>query len=541
VSTFPTNPALEAAIVANANEDTPRLAYADWLDENGDPDRAEFIRVQCRLADMPPSDPDWVDLTERQSELDCRLKHRFLTRVGEDADRFDFGTELVGQLEEPFRRGFPYTITCQSEGDEWTADEVTRVASELTRLVRTTTLRAFQACPAPPGRLRDLLKAPVFAELTGLTVHPLARGRGEAADLPGFYRFLASATRRVERLFLYYALSPEAVAALAKAKFPALRRLTVNEIPEPDGVKQLTKAAWFRRLRHLRCGLEDSLVAGAVLTALGELPELHTLDLLKFAPLAVGAFARGEFPSLARLVYSGPSGKAFIRRLAVGKFPSLTAFEMTDRGMDNDGLAELLKADWFERLRVLDLSHNDITDRGLKALALHPVAKRLRVLKLGDNKFGKGGLDALAAPGAFPELTTLSLRSFHKRKVAPGDVTKWLQTLRLPRLRHLDLQNWPLSNTGAKALAANPTFAGLTRLDLGSCIIGDAGMKALLASPHSQNLVELQLSGNAIKTGAAALADPAVLSQLGECWLDGNNIPQKARAKLERDGLYLIT
>ena len=46
MSTFPTEPALEAAIVAHADEDTPRLAYADWLDEHGDPDRAAFIRVQ---------------------------------------------------------------------------------------------------------------------------------------------------------------------------------------------------------------------------------------------------------------------------------------------------------------------------------------------------------------------------------------------------------------------------------------------------------------------------------------------------------------
>jgi uncharacterized protein (TIGR02996 family) len=187
--------ALLSAIIHHPDEDTPRLAYADWLDENDDPDRAEFIRVQIRLADMPPGDPDWVDLTARQSELACRLKHLFLTRVGEDADGFDFGTDLVGELEEPFRRGFPYTVTCQSEGDEWTAEEVTRVANELTRLVRTTTIRAFQGYSTPVNRLRDLLKAPIFTELTGLTLHPFARSRGEAAGLPHFYRFLASAPR----------------------------------------------------------------------------------------------------------------------------------------------------------------------------------------------------------------------------------------------------------------------------------------------------------------------------------------------------------
>src|SRR5262249_29188021 len=37
-------------ILANPGDDTPRLVYADWLDEQGDPARAEFIRAGCELA-----------------------------------------------------------------------------------------------------------------------------------------------------------------------------------------------------------------------------------------------------------------------------------------------------------------------------------------------------------------------------------------------------------------------------------------------------------------------------------------------------------
>src|SRR5207253_2658330 len=33
-------------IVANIDDDTPRLVYADWLTENDQDERAEFIRVQ---------------------------------------------------------------------------------------------------------------------------------------------------------------------------------------------------------------------------------------------------------------------------------------------------------------------------------------------------------------------------------------------------------------------------------------------------------------------------------------------------------------
>lgn len=39
--------ALLLAIAADPAEDTHRLVFADWLEENGEPARAEFVRVQC--------------------------------------------------------------------------------------------------------------------------------------------------------------------------------------------------------------------------------------------------------------------------------------------------------------------------------------------------------------------------------------------------------------------------------------------------------------------------------------------------------------
>jgi|SRR5579883_147281 len=35
-------------------EDTPRLMYADWLEENDQPERAEFIRLQCASHALQP-------------------------------------------------------------------------------------------------------------------------------------------------------------------------------------------------------------------------------------------------------------------------------------------------------------------------------------------------------------------------------------------------------------------------------------------------------------------------------------------------------
>src|SRR5258708_1048822 len=38
--------ALLRAIAEHPEEDTPRLMYADWLDETGQPERADFVRTQ---------------------------------------------------------------------------------------------------------------------------------------------------------------------------------------------------------------------------------------------------------------------------------------------------------------------------------------------------------------------------------------------------------------------------------------------------------------------------------------------------------------
>ncbi len=37
-------------------DDAPRLIYADWLEEHGRAERAELIRLQCRLAALPQED-----------------------------------------------------------------------------------------------------------------------------------------------------------------------------------------------------------------------------------------------------------------------------------------------------------------------------------------------------------------------------------------------------------------------------------------------------------------------------------------------------
>ena len=66
---MPTENAFLQAVLADPEDDAPRLIYADWLDEQGEGERAEFIRVQCALARMDEDD-------ERRPELEARRAHR---------------------------------------------------------------------------------------------------------------------------------------------------------------------------------------------------------------------------------------------------------------------------------------------------------------------------------------------------------------------------------------------------------------------------------------------------------------------------------
>lgn len=54
------------AVIESPEDDAPRLAFADWLESDGNTERAEFIRVQCSLAAMPADDPRRTELEHRE-------------------------------------------------------------------------------------------------------------------------------------------------------------------------------------------------------------------------------------------------------------------------------------------------------------------------------------------------------------------------------------------------------------------------------------------------------------------------------------------
>src|SRR5688572_16281574 len=95
-------PALLRAVIDNPSEDTPRLVFADWLDEHDEEDRAEFIRAQVRLAGMKPWDDGYTALDVR-----CRHLRRAHPEWFDVAEDFVFRMErFCGRQEESVDRGF---------------------------------------------------------------------------------------------------------------------------------------------------------------------------------------------------------------------------------------------------------------------------------------------------------------------------------------------------------------------------------------------------------------------------------------------------
>jgi uncharacterized protein (TIGR02996 family) len=75
------------AIIENPDDDARRLVYADWLEDHGESERAEFIRVQIELAKLPNVDKRRPLLKQRETELLARnesewikpIRHRVLS------------------------------------------------------------------------------------------------------------------------------------------------------------------------------------------------------------------------------------------------------------------------------------------------------------------------------------------------------------------------------------------------------------------------------------------------------------------------------
>ncbi|VTU01329.1 Repeat-companion domain protein OS=Isosphaera pallida (strain ATCC 43644 / DSM 9630 / IS1B) GN=Isop_0391 PE=4 SV=1 [Gemmataceae bacterium] len=129
--------ALLAAIIANPDDDTPRLVYADWLDENGQPERAEFIRLQLLSGYTIEQDNRQYDL------LEANRKAWSAHSPQSPPDRR--GGEL---WEWVFERGMVEGIFCEADTflENWP------------RLTTATPIRHLALYDAGAGHLEDLAR-----------------------------------------------------------------------------------------------------------------------------------------------------------------------------------------------------------------------------------------------------------------------------------------------------------------------------------------------------------------------------------------------
>ena len=89
--------ALLQAIIDSPDDESLRLVYADYLEENGEAARADFIRTQCELARLPEDSERRASLEARERELLPGFTEKTL------AERYQKFLEESSQDEEVLR------------------------------------------------------------------------------------------------------------------------------------------------------------------------------------------------------------------------------------------------------------------------------------------------------------------------------------------------------------------------------------------------------------------------------------------------------
>ncbi len=323
-----------AAVLAAPDDDTPRLVYADWLDERGSADdraRAALVRAQCRLEHLPPGRPRAKLAAEARAVL---KKHaRAWTQALTDAK---LGTDWT------FRRGF-------IDGGAMSPTTFVRRGDELFALAPT--LRAVRFVNAA-NETSELAASPFLARLSAVDLSQMCTCgwcaiHEELADLfksrhATGLKCLSVARDRIDGA---------GAVALARAKVLAnLTELDLSHNPlDTAGVEALVRS------RHL-----------------GKLTTLN---------LAAAALQNAAAEALA----------------GATAFRALTRLDLSFNGIGARGTAALAASPLFRRLAAVDLSSNGIGEGGAAALAKLPADAELEQLVLRGVALSDAALARLKA------------------------------------------------------------------------------------------------------------------------------------------------
>jgi uncharacterized protein (TIGR02996 family) len=164
--------ALFAKILANPDDDAPRLAYADWLDKHGDPIRAEFIRVQIeeeKVSFNQRSDRGYQLWQAHREEWESPI----LAALGLSA-------QSHSRLYLHFTRGFVDTIRALGHGRAWLVVDRAETLFTLAPIQELILWGQWDKEPDPYGdppqiydpigqdTLRELVRKPCFRALRSL-------------------------------------------------------------------------------------------------------------------------------------------------------------------------------------------------------------------------------------------------------------------------------------------------------------------------------------------------------------------------------------
>jgi uncharacterized protein (TIGR02996 family) len=149
-----------ATIRANPLDDTPRLIFADWLEEQGEPERAAFIRFQCAFPSWDSSHPRFAELLERERVFDP-----FKPQWQAELPQF----HGVKWWLDWFHRGFIDQVTFRSVKSFRLYANPVFAAAPVTKLeVRRITDRT----------IRDVLASPFLHQLTSLYLNGILSDAG---------------------------------------------------------------------------------------------------------------------------------------------------------------------------------------------------------------------------------------------------------------------------------------------------------------------------------------------------------------------------
>ncbi|MEJ7600075.1 MAG: TIGR02996 domain-containing protein [Kofleriaceae bacterium] len=495
-------------------DDAPRLVYADWLEEQGNLERAQLIRAQCELAALPAWHP------------------RAVTAAWE-------AEALLGWWGDRWRAELPAI-----EGIEWTEFERGFVSTVRVRDLRALYAHAASiAAAAPVSRVElaalDESQIP-YERVPWLRTVRLTNG-GEYVFHPAHSILTVAPALEIANLREYGDL-----AWASRARSAPLERLVLegNHVASARVAQELVEHLPAGTLRQLALGtqfvdydsgyFEDPTLGaeGARLIADRKFEALELLNLDRqrittalLEPL-LASMPHVRQLELRRCEIDSPSAFTEARGEPIVRL-GLSYNELGDAGVKVIATAPRLAA-----LESLELDTCELTADAVTALAASPAWQTLRVLDLGGNPLGIAGAAALTEVAAPGQLHTLRLANCD---LGPDAVTLLAEIPWLRALAVLDLSANELG-TQSRVLIERLASGALQRLALAKIALGAAEAPAL--RPLWERLVHLDLSHNALgDDGVAAVigsgSSPLYSLELGSTQA-GAGLDAVIRASLPR-------